>query len=91
MANNDRWKDDQERNRYRDDDRRSGDRGQGYGPGSDYEGDGSIARRGFGNESSGYARDYGSDDRGRRGRGPKAAATSMAEAAPTAATTAVQA
>jgi osmotically-inducible protein OsmY len=69
MANNDRWRDDQERNRYRDDDRRWGDRGQGYGRGSAYEGDGSIARRGFGNESSGHTRDYGSDNRSRRGRG----------------------
>jgi osmotically-inducible protein OsmY len=69
MANNDRWRDDQERNRYRDDDRRWGDRGQDYGRGYDYEGDGTIARRGFGHETSGYARDYGSDGRSRGGRG----------------------
>jgi osmotically-inducible protein OsmY len=69
MANNDRWRDDQERNRYRKDDRRWEDCGQGYGRGSDYEGDGTIARRGFGNESSGYARDYGSGNRSQSGRG----------------------
>jgi hypothetical protein len=69
MANNHRWRDGQERSRYRDDDRRWGDRTQDYGRNPDYENDGSIARRGFGNESSGYARDSGSDYRGRSGRG----------------------
>jgi hypothetical protein len=74
MENNDRWRDDQEPNRYHDDDRRWGDRGQGYGRGS--EGDGTIARRGFGNDyrsQSGrgtegigdiYGSGYGSDYRG---------------------------
>ena len=56
MANNDRWREDQERNRYRDDVRRRGDRNPGYGRGSDYE-------------SSGYARDYGRDERSRSSRG----------------------
>jgi hypothetical protein len=37
MANNDRWREDQERNRYRDDVRRRGDRNPGYGRGSAYE------------------------------------------------------
>ena len=69
MANNDRWRGDQERNRYRDDDRRRSDRNLGYGRGSDYEGDGTIARRGFGNESSGYGRDYGGDERSQSSRG----------------------
>jgi len=61
MANDDRWRNDQERDRYRDQDygRRQGGRDQGSGRGSDYQGDGTIAQRGFGNERSGYDRERG--------------------------------
>jgi len=64
MAENDRWRDDQER-RYRDQDsdRRRSHQGQSYGRGTDYQGDGTIAQRGFGNAQSGY--DRGGDDRNR--------------------------
>lgn len=64
MANNDRWRDDQERNRYRDD-RRWGDRGQGYGRSSDYE---RAGDRDGGSEYHGYARGYGREDFGRGGQ-----------------------
>jgi osmotically-inducible protein OsmY len=67
MADDDRWRNDQDRRRYRDDDSRrtagsypaSPQRG-GFSSngrrGDDDRGDGSIARRGFGNDQSGFER-----------------------------------
>ncbi|HEU4519945.1 MAG TPA: BON domain-containing protein [Microvirga sp.] len=74
MADNDRYRNEQDRWRDRDErDRGRGDdfargRGDVYGRSGDYghrDDDGSIARRGFGNESSGYDRG-GSFERDRR-------------------------
>jgi osmotically-inducible protein OsmY len=81
MSNDDWRRNDQERYRDQDGDRRRSSQGQSYGRGTDYQGDGSIAQRGFGNARSGYDRggddrnrDYGGlgggdDDRGGFGRG----------------------
>jgi osmotically-inducible protein OsmY len=63
MSNNDWRRNDQERYRDQDNDRRRSHQGQSYGRGTDDQGDGTIAQRGFGNAQSGY--DRGGDDRDR--------------------------
>jgi osmotically-inducible protein OsmY len=63
MSNDDWRRNDQERYRKPDDDRRRGSQGQSYGRGTDYQGDGTTAQRGFGNERSGYDRSGDDHDR----------------------------
>ena len=63
MSNDDWRRNDQERYRDQDNDRRRSHQGQSYGRGTDDQGDGTIAQRGFGNAQSGY--DRGGDDRDR--------------------------
>ncbi|WP_063776639.1 BON domain-containing protein [Microvirga massiliensis] len=76
MNQSDWWKGDRERGRYQSEDRTRRERDPAYGRGTDYEGDGTIARRGFGNPSAGFdrGRDMSRGYQGstnHRGRGPR--------------------